>query len=515
MGVQMLLGRAKSHPGGVGTRSLPRLICSGCTRKVLKKHVEVEKGDSKLLKTALTNKSSNVRAGPKWNDAMNDAKIEAIQQHFLAIANKELDFDQVTQNTGATLFGGVPGSPEHKKFLASRPSPESSKREDKSAAEKDTEAQVHARKGKTRKVGCQEFIISQTPRIREASLKLRKFWKQHGKALTASFESMDTTHRRALVGSQVTKFILMARKNLDMKRKGLLNPKNIVENYKPLFSPPFGNGPASPHDCFLNELTNLPALSSLDKDATLLGRGLSLPQLFAERASSNCVAKDLQHTMRLLESGRLLPLGRKPGTYCCDYMHPFAAEKDVRHVVLIGPRCPTPAVGKGADSGGKKEEDDESSAKKAEKSFLTAQDVVSMSDYTDWTAPFAEKVTVYSADGQGKGGLADDLQRLVDQGAATHAAAYIYAALLQEHILNFLTWFAVVWAEEVIPGFSKDKSAFKAGTVCFRCSAVENKDGGKLLACSLCNNIYYCSRECQKLDWKRHKDYSCAKSGGK
>jgi hypothetical protein len=32
----------------------------------------------------------------------------------------------------------------------------------------------------------------------------------------------------------------------------------------------------------------------------------------------------------------------------------------------------------------------------------------------------------------------------------------------------------------------------------------------KLMACSSCKKVRYCSRECQKADWKRHKE-ECGK----
>lgn len=34
---------------------------------------------------------------------------------------------------------------------------------------------------------------------------------------------------------------------------------------------------------------------------------------------------------------------------------------------------------------------------------------------------------------------------------------------------------------------------------CHKCG----KDDTKLLICSQCNNVKYCSQECQKLDWKQ------------
>jgi hypothetical protein len=41
--------------------------------------------------------------------------------------------------------------------------------------------------------------------------------------------------------------------------------------------------------------------------------------------------------------------------------------------------------------------------------------------------------------------------------------------------------------------------------VCFTCKTNEGRAGGKLLTCMGCGKAVYCSRKCQKLDWKEHK----------
>ena len=35
--------------------------------------------------------------------------------------------------------------------------------------------------------------------------------------------------------------------------------------------------------------------------------------------------------------------------------------------------------------------------------------------------------------------------------------------------------------------------------------SLPNNSDKPLVNCGKCKNIYYCSRECQKTDWKRHK----------
>ena len=46
---------------------------------------------------------------------------------------------------------------------------------------------------------------------------------------------------------------------------------------------------------------------------------------------------------------------------------------------------------------------------------------------------------------------------LVKGRAASHAAAYIYAAMKQWHLLQFMNMAATSWAEDVVPGFDASK----------------------------------------------------------
>eukprot|EP01040_Poterioochromonas_malhamensis_P003004 gene3004-3191_t len=42
---------------------------------------------------------------------------------------------------------------------------------------------------------------------------------------------------------------------------------------------------------------------------------------------------------------------------------------------------------------------------------------------------------------------------------------------------------------------------------CKVCSKTLAVDGTALMQCSQCKNVYYCSKEHQKRDWKSHKKY--------
>lgn len=43
-----------------------------------------------------------------------------------------------------------------------------------------------------------------------------------------------------------------------------------------------------------------------------------------------------------------------------------------------------------------------------------------------------------------------------------------------------------------------------------RCGKHRNQEGVKLMQCGRCNSTPYCSKECQKRDWPRHKNAECA-----
>lgn len=49
------------------------------------------------------------------------------------------------------------------------------------------------------------------------------------------------------------------------------------------------------------------------------------------------------------------------------------------------------------------------------------------------------------------------------------------------------------------------KSRPPSGQGCATCGKTERKDGAKLLNCARCMKVKYCSRECQRADWKTHK----------
>lgn len=51
----------------------------------------------------------------------------------------------------------------------------------------------------------------------------------------------------------------------------------------------------------------------------------------------------------------------------------------------------------------------------------------------------------------------------------------------------------------------EENRAERAGLKCAVCSAVKCSNGSKLMVCSRCRKVYYCSQEHQKQHWKQHK----------
>lgn len=62
-------------------------------------------------------------------------------------------------------------------------------------------------------------------------------------------------------------------------------------------------------------------------------------------------------------------------------------------------------------------------------------------------------------------------------------------------------------AKRIVQKYCKagDKASSIAEDECENCKATDAKDGKPLKACSKCKKIFYCCKECQKGDWKKHK----------
>ncbi|KAB5528061.1 MYND finger [Coniochaeta sp. 2T2.1] len=60
-------------------------------------------------------------------------------------------------------------------------------------------------------------------------------------------------------------------------------------------------------------------------------------------------------------------------------------------------------------------------------------------------------------------------------------------------------------APDVSPGISSGLGGLKLEDVCMNCRATQGKDGGPLKKCTRCLTAKYCSAECQKKDWRKHR----------
>jgi hypothetical protein len=485
--------------------------------------VEETPGSGERLRDAMTKQRGALRAGSLWSRAQNEAQIESIQQYYV---NKFGGNFQSVQSNPSVKFAGQPGTPEHQKWLAENGQKESSARvvdqrkisrgsssltPSEKEPEKNSACAPQRNKFKNapcpegwQSLGEQEFTIVQSSRVRAESLKLQKFWAQYGETLKGHWNAISRSQKKRIIAEEISSYFRSNDHSIESARKGLLREGNLVQEVRTFFPFPLGSGSKVAADCFLGDF---------DFDALVDGgaKGLSLIEIFEERAKGNCVAKDMVHVSRLLEKGLLPKLQQKPsGSFLCDYCYPFHEDKSLRHIVYVGTR---EGVSQLAESKSRNATNittkDTSSWNSSGGRFMEADWVVELGQYVSLSAPLLDMVTVYSSSGAGHGGLADELQSLVDDGAASHATAYIYAALKQNYVLEVLRAIALSWTPDVVPDFMNQKHAYKSGSMCFRCAAMTNKMGGPLLCCSICNLIFYCSKECQKADWKRHKAFSC------
>lgn len=67
----------------------------------------------------------------------------------------------------------------------------------------------------------------------------------------------------------------------------------------------------------------------------------------------------------------------------------------------------------------------------------------------------------------------------------------------------------IEFAKEMIADYDKadSKPPKDATPTCDGCGSEEGKSGQQLKSCAKCKSASYCSRECQKSDWKKHKKY--------
>lgn len=102
-----------------------------------------------------------------------------------------------------------------------------------------------------------------------------------------------------------------------------------------------------------------------------------------------------------------------------------------------------------------------------------------------------------------KPGAIASVQGMIDNGAMVWADVADHTLTRQSIILQTLLVFADGYRQDILG--RKDSKYLATSTGCLNCGSMTREDGGKLLLCNSCGMAAYCSRECQKADWKVHK----------
>ena len=532
LAVQILFGKGAGN--SIGCRAVPRLFCEGCVRGIVDGDDLIdgpgglrEEGTAAtrgydgvgpahlLVRTALlqaTGPSVN-RAEPLWNTSKMAGYVDSVQQYYAGIIEavtgaREMPYGGTVQN-GTAAF--APGSQEAKKFEKQYKeehvfetekafSPGTIAKGD-GALSNDVRNCLLSGPLKPASLHTQEFAINQSSTARSLQAQLTAFWENWGAEITAKWKALKAEERFIIVHATVDAYLASHARLLEQKLKGEVH--NHVEDLSKLVPPPLGKGPAGADSCFLSEI-DVDALASADG----IGSGrLSVVQLLRERAASNCVAKDVANLARLARR-RLLPrleerdvagAARGERQFLLDYADPFHPNPGLRAIVLIGScEAVTPHEAAKIKTTGDREDP----------LFFTKNNVVGRSSYSCLTAPLLDKVEVLIATPGWP--LPERFDALVREGAATSAAVYVYAAVKQSSLLEFVKFLAVNVAVALVADFDPTTSAFTQGLRCFICSATRNKvDGSRLFACAKCKAIFYCSKACQVADWPRHKRDTC------
>ena len=547
LSVQILFGKGRGGSGAIGCRAVPRLFCEGCVRSIVEgddltdgmggprargQRLYDGVGPAHVLvRTALcqANDPSINRAEPLWNTSKSIGFIDSIQMYYSEMLNGTLGGDDsgaaplsIVQSGSVAFQTGTQEAKKFEKdfkvqhggetarvFQAEKPftpgnnPTEEDERLMKGLSNPDVRNfLLRPNLGEARpNMHTQEFHITQSATARSLQAQLAAFWETWGAEITGKWKTMKAKDRKDIVQKIVSHYLTYFDSLLEQKRKGEV--RNHVEDIRKLIPSPLGKGPAGA-DSFLPEI-DVDALASVDG----LGPGRqSVIQLLQERAASNCVAKDVAHVARLA-SRRLLPRleeredvvdARGEKAFLLDYLDPFHPDAGLRAIVLIG-SCDELTPHDAADA-------ELPTSDYKDFRYFTKKNVIGTSTYSRLTAPLLDRVQFLIASPGTS--LPAKFDQLVREGAATPAAVYVYAADKQYKLFEFIKFLATNVADAIADGFDKSTSAYKQGLNCFVCSQSRNKvDGSRLFACAKCQQIFYCSKECQVADWPRHKRISC------
>ena len=441
---------------GIGSRILMQLVCAHCTRRMLRKVVPGSERDQTELMVGKTEFHVDCRPrlkqlcnsstfGPRkaaalWNNAINTGLISSIQAHannrtgamFAAMSaqgNAESPESSIVQQQRGSQWSEVEGGGAGGYFEQWVSSPGGVDAEANLEADLATRQQTQSPstagvngggRGETgEKIFNQEFVIRQVEIIRDQQKRLRTFWQKCGGDLRRCWRSWAAKDQMKLLAMAGTAFV-------EQTNHQLANPRgnyHHVEDKKPLVHEPFGTVPRS-QQCFL------PEVAACMSGPEACGKFV---ELMRQRCTELCVEEDVVLCNTLKTQKRLpkLFLRRKQATgndnnmrsnaYMCDYMIEEAGGK-TGHIVFVGQREP--------------QYDEYGGSRLSMTGSFTVEDIVSENSYSSLrTEPFKDKVTIISALKDSK--MAADLRALVPE-VATDAAAYIYAALRQTMLNEFL-----------------------------------------------------------------------------
>jgi hypothetical protein len=502
-------GRGGGGEMNIGQRLMMQLVCSTCTRRMLKRAVQVREDQSSIEMVGVIDKACNAlpllrrlcnpvhagstKAGLLWPKAQQKALLASITQHcsarVQACAKASGIEPTCTQHHRANKFFQL--SPDalgvkpqfFDKWIKQLKSGQDSEDSDEGCKdEKDSGRGADAGANSSLRIAMQRFTILQADNIRERRAVLRKFWDKHGSVFRRTWMAWDRAERER--HTSLCANIYVTRSTMQLGEK----LHNFVEDLRPLVNAPFGNVPEG-EDCLLQDIA-----------ATVFAdTGKDLLKLLRQRIKESCLQEDVEHVARLKSAGKLPKLFHyKNGDYLCRDMLEAGKGRGANaghgpFVVFAGSR----ASMYGAQ--------DAESLNTLAGQGLTPEFVTAMSDYSCLReSEVEENIMIRSAVADGT--VRTWLQRLLEAGAVTEAPVYIYAALKQNMLLDFLVLAVGSFGEDHIPNFDVSKIV---EPICYVCGKREAADGSKLLTCAGCKLMKYCSRECQKRDYARHKE-SCS-----
>lgn len=106
-----------------------------------------------------------------------------------------------------------------------------------------------------------------------------------------------------------------------------------------------------------------------------------------------------------------------------------------------------------------------------------------------------------------------EIDKWIEMGIAIEGTVYGAIEVRRGYLISTFTLLADEYQDLELGEKIQNKLTLHGGAYlkkCFNCDKIESKDQ-KFLICDGCKMAFYCSKECQKNNWKNHKKY-CSKS---